>query len=158
MHFSHEQEFMLKLWVFPRKRRRDACTGCKRTVSPVLALQDEPFPFLQLVLSLLANWACVDEVVPSAAPTTLWGRFLHPRGSAAFGEGSWCAGPSRWVLRITMPVAWSHCKLAIIRFLHYHFSIWEVENHFECVEADKYSGPGHFLSLFTERPGSNRSI
>jgi len=72
-------------------------------VSPVLALQDEPFSispvgFVSAACVMLANGACANEVMFSAAPTTLWGRFLHSTGSAAFGEGSWCAAlPSRRV-------------------------------------------------------------
>lgn len=98
---------------------------------------------------------CLQQLLPHSGEGSCIPEAVLPLGRA---HGVQLRRPSRWVLRITMPVAWSHCKLAIIRFLHYHFSIWEVENHFECVEADKYSGPGHFLSLFTERPGSNRSI
>lgn len=41
-------------------------------------------------------------------------------------------------------------KLAIVlvvAFKLYRFSIWELENHSECVEADKYSGPRCFPEI-----------
>jgi len=38
-------------------------------------------------------------------------------------------------------------SLSSSSFILYRFSIWELENHSECVEADKYPGPRCFLEI-----------
>lgn len=149
---------------FSHKSREETrvAGGSRRWVLSLLCKMNH-FPFLQLVLSLLHVWCwlmgpvltrwCSQQLLPHSGEGSCIPRAVLPLGRA---PGVQLCHPGGWVLWITMLLAWSLCKLTIIRFLHYHFSIWEVENHFECVEADKYSGPGHFLSLFTKQPGSNR--
>lgn len=66
-----------------------------------------------------------------------------------FGDGTSFASPLFEMLTLMMNVMNNNAagteplwKLAIVVvFILYRFSIWELENHSECVEADKYSGP-----------------
>lgn len=102
---------------------------------------------------MLVNQACVNQVIFPVTPVAFQVRFLcFAGGVAAIGDACFSViGDANTLMTNVMnnnaARVGSLWKLAIILFIHYHFSIWEVENHFECVEADKYAGPRHFPEL-----------
>lgn len=72
-----------------------------------------------------------------------------------FGDGTWFASPLSAMLTLMMDVMNNNAARAaplwkpaiVVVSILYRFSIWGLENHAECVAADKYSGPRCFPEI-----------